>query len=77
MTANEIINRNLFVTNDGIKDVHDSVESVEKLMIEFARYHVREALEYALDEVPYGGSDEIRYEDVRGILTCYPEENIK
>jgi len=30
-----------------------------------------------LDEVPYGGSDEVRYEDVKDILTCYPPTNIK
>ena len=50
---------------------------VKELMIEFAKYHVHEALKEALDEVPFGGSDEVRYDDVKGILTCYPLENIK
>ena len=44
---------------------------------EFAKMHVKAALEAALEEVPYGGSDEVRYEDVKGILTCYPEDLIK
>jgi hypothetical protein len=47
------------------------------MMQEFAKLHVQEALKYALEEVPYGGSDEIHYEHVKGILTCYPLENIK
>lgn len=50
---------------------------LEFLMIEFAKYHVQKALEYALEEVPYGGSDSISYKDVKGILTCYPLTNIK
>ena len=52
-------------------------DTVFKAMIEFAKMHVKAALEAALEEVPYGGSDEVRYEDVKGILTCYPEDLIK
>ena len=51
--------------------------TITDTMIEFAKLHVQAALEAALEEVPYGGSDEVRYEDVVGILTCYPLENIK
>lgn len=47
------------------------------ILIEFAKIHVQEALKTALDEVPYGGSDEIRYEDVVHILDCYNLDNIK
>lgn len=50
---------------------------ITDIMIEFAKIHVKKALEHALEEVPYGGSDEVMYEDVVGILTCYPESNIK
>ena len=50
---------------------------VKKMMIEFAKMHVQAALKAALEEVPYGGSDEVRYEDVVSILTCYPLDNIK
>jgi len=46
-------------------------------MRDFARAHVSVALEEALEEVPYGGSDPVRYRDVVGILKCYPPEIIK
>jgi len=48
-----------------------------KAMIEFAKLHVTAALKEALEEVPYGGSDSISYEDVEGILTCYSLDLIK
>lgn len=48
------------------------------IMVEFAKLHVQAALQAALEEVPYGSStDTVSYEDVSGILTCYPLENIK
>lgn len=53
-------------------------DNVLDLMIKFAKAHVKAALETALEEVPYGSStDTVSYEDVKGILDCYPEENIK
>lgn len=54
-----------------------SKKSIKELMIEFAKLHVQEALKTALSEIPYGGSDEIRYEDVVHILDCYNLDNIK
>lgn len=51
--------------------------AAKQLAIDYARYHVKKALHEAIDEVPYGGSDEVRYEDVVGILTCYPPTKIK
>ena len=54
-----------------------SGDDINYAMVEFAKLHVQAALKEALEEVPYGGSDEVRYEDVVGILTCYPLTNIK
>jgi len=75
-TAREILEINY--TNEGFKiDDECTYDISVDSMIEFAAMHVKLALQYALEEVPYGGSDEVTYEDVEGILTCYPIENIK
>lgn len=59
------------------KDRFEST-SVHIWLIEFARLHVKAALKAALEEVPYGSStDTVSYEDVVGILTCYPESLIQ
>jgi hypothetical protein len=45
-----------------------------KLAIEFAKLHVKAALE----DAPYGSStDTVTYEDMKVILDSYPETNIK
>jgi len=55
-----------------------SVSSVKKIMIEFAKLHVKEALKQALEDAPYGSStDTVSYEDMKIILDSYPETNIK
>lgn len=87
MTAEEVlVKHEVFKTADKNeafnlifhRDAYRKAQSnIYNAMIEFAQYHVKKALEKALDEVPYGGSDEVRYEDVVGILKCYPKENIK
>ena len=60
------------------KDRYGIPSSVKRAMIEFAKMHVKAALKTALEEVPYGSStDTVSYEDVKGILTCYPLTNIK
>ncbi len=49
-----------------------------KLAIEFAKLHVKAALEAALEDAPYGSStDTVTYEDMKVILDSYPETNIK
>ena len=58
-------------------NIEDNEALIPKIMVEFAKMHVEAALKEALKEVPYGGSDPVYYEDVEGILTCYPLENIK
>lgn len=66
--------RDLLIAN---KDRFEST-SVHIWLIEFARLHVKAALKAALEEVPYGSStDTVSYEDVVGILTCYPESLIQ
>lgn len=74
MTAQEVLEqKETFDPEYPTVSIDDAIEA----MIEFANYHIQEALKEALDEVPYGGSDSISYEDVRGILTCYPITEIK
>lgn len=54
------------------------IDDVKDLMITFAKHHVQEALKAALEDIPYGGHDNIHYEDVKHILTeSYPLTNIK
>lgn len=53
------------------------IDDVRELMIEFAKYHVELALKAALEDIPYGGSDPISFEDVKHILDSYPLTNIK
>lgn len=68
--------------NEGIdtKTILNNLDEdmVIDIMKDFAKYHVKEALKTALDEIPYGSStDHVRYEDCIHILNCYPTENIK
>lgn len=50
---------------------------ITDVMVEFAQYHVKKALEAALEDIPYGGSDPISFEDVKDIGDSYPLTNIK
>jgi hypothetical protein len=75
MTAEELLEKYKFEAGEhiGNRDYDKMCEFAK----EFATMHVEAALMAALEEVPYGGSDAINYEDVVGILTCYPLTNIK
>ncbi len=72
-TAEDFLSSKVYITNDAeegeSESVHDSISTVSDVMIEFARLHVKLALETALENVPYGGSDQ-------DILNCYPPELI-
>ena len=46
-TAEEILNDKVYITKDGIEDVHDSLSTVADVMIEFAKLHVEQALKEA------------------------------
>lgn len=63
MTAEEFLNKNalLFLSNP------------EKIMIEFAQYHVKKALEAASEKLP---PFSLNYDKQR-VLNAYPLENIK
>lgn len=78
MTAKEYIKEYLYVTKDGVEDVHDSLGAVENILIEFAKMHVKKALEAALEDSPHGSSTDIpTYEDMKlAILDAYPESLI-
>lgn len=80
MTAKNFIKSGLYITKDGSNDVHDSVENVESLLIEFATYHVTKALEEAANNadfsvLPIKRGTEITI-DVQSILKSYPTNNI-
>lgn len=87
MTAEELIKNKLYTTQDGEPiDVHDSISSVEEAMIEFAKYHVQEALKAASEEVKLKnvkvkheliGDVYIKEIDKNSILKSYPLKNIK
>jgi hypothetical protein len=57
-TAEEILKDKVYITQDGIEDVHDSLSTVADVMIEFAKLHVEAALKkdsilnsYSLDNI--------------------------
>lgn len=51
----------------------------QELMREFAKLHVKAAIQECIESAPSGSStDTVSYEDVVEALTdCYPESNIK
>ena len=52
-----------------LNDITNITYSQEEMMIVFAKLHVKAALQAADKEVPLHCSE--------GVLTCYPESNIK
>lgn len=46
-TAEEFLKSNSYITQDGAEDVHTSLYDVSEVMIEFAKLHVKAALENA------------------------------
>lgn len=51
MKAEELIKNKLYITQDGEPfDVHDSINNVKEVMIEFAKYHVELALKTASEK---------------------------
>lgn len=55
------------------------VWQIKRVMIEFAKLHVKKAIEMCIEEAPSGSStDTVSYKDVVDALTdCYPLDNIK
>jgi hypothetical protein len=45
--AQDYLKDNVYITNDGVEDVHDSLSSVSEAMIKFAELHVEAALKAA------------------------------
>lgn len=70
-----------FLNNHKLYDGYETEEikqDVIQMMIDFAKYHVEQALKAALEEAPTGSSTDIpSYEDMKdAILNAYPLENI-
>lgn len=79
-TAEKILNDKVYITQDGIEDVHDSLSTVAGAMIEFAKLHVEAALKEALESIPCLGSssDIATYKEVEdAVLNAYPLTLIK
>lgn len=72
-TAEEFL-KQFELGNTGKIDIEDSKEAI----IEFAKLHVKAALEAALEDSPHGSSTDIpTYEDMKkAILESYPLTNI-
>ena len=51
--------------------------NIEELMIEFAKLHVKQALEAATKELPYDDRCNQDHMLKQSILNAYPESNIK
>jgi len=51
-TAEEYLKEKVYITDDGIEDVHDSLSSVAEAMRNFAKMHVEAALKKA-SEIGY------------------------
>lgn len=69
MTAEEILNSHAEIMTP----------QIYKSMVEFAKLHVKAAIETCIKEAPSGSStDTVSYEDVANALKdCYPLTNIK
>ena len=79
-TAEEILNDRVYITQDGIEDVHDSISTVAEAMIEFAILHVEAALKAkvkAMTEKSYEDSSYSMNELDSFTRNSYPLENIK
>jgi hypothetical protein len=76
MTAEELLKLKGYALP---KHILVSGNDVVKLMIEFAKYHVKLAIKECIEEAPSGSStDPVYYEDVENVLKdCYPLSNIK
>lgn len=82
MTAEELFNnyKNYTALTEGHYEYLVDEEDFKEALIEFAKYHVQEALKEALDSVPCLGSstDIASYEGVaEAVLNSYTLENIK
>ena len=62
-----------------LEDQGSDEENLYHAMREFAKYHVKKAIEAAIEEAPSGSStDMVTYEDVVAALKdCYPGSNIR
>jgi hypothetical protein len=90
-TAEELLNQKVYITQDDIKDVHDSVSTVTEAMIEFAKLHceaqLKDILENAcMKEYKEGDWDSCWISndmgdgyvlDKNSIINAYPLTNIK
>ena len=85
-TAEEFLNQRVYITQDDIEDVHDSVSAVTEAIIDFTKLHVEAALKAASDKAlmeedwRWDGENENHVYtgiDKDSIINAYPLTNIK
>ncbi len=64
-----VLKERLYITKDGVEDVHESLSTVVEVVKDIVHYHVKEALKEASKKFDAPCNKEV-------ILTCYPIENI-
>lgn len=83
MTAEEfLISKSPFKNREIVLDAINNGEYAIKMMIEFARLKVQEALNATqeveiLEDIDYETGQKYYYQNYQGLLDCYPLENIK
>jgi len=73
MVAKEFIEKKLYITQDGVESVHDSLENVSDVMVDFAKIHVTKALIEAVNSLQ---GENGAYQYANDILNCYPINDI-
>jgi hypothetical protein len=68
-TAEEILNEKVYITQDDIKDVHDSVSTVIDAMIQFAKLHVEKIRDLQQAKYYAGETGYIKKDEWEELLT--------
>jgi hypothetical protein len=82
ITVEDYLKEKVYITQDGIEDVHDSLSTVKDAVIELIQLHVTEALTQASEKaeitvITMVESTDGIIVDKQSILNAYPLENIK
>jgi len=77
ITVEDYLKEKVYITQDGIEDVHDSLSTVRDAVIELIQIHVTEALRLASEQAESYMQHSWEKEYKEGILNAYPLENIK
>lgn len=79
-TAEEFLRDHVYITKDDVEDVHDSLQNVRDMLIEFTKIHVETALKVASEKACLNTPTndwQKRFVDKNSILNSYPLESIQ